>query len=451
MKYNFLIFVLAILLPFTALAEDISSAFCDDLSKEEIYDQNNLKNYKTMIAGKENWVFRTKTDFKKDFSLSQETKNFFAQLQDGFKRRGADLVVLIPPPRGMAHQDFISDQSKTEYGFASNDVEGAWVNYRKMLTDLRAQNINVVGIPDINGVKEFYYKRDHHWSPEGAKISAQKTAEFIKTLPSYEALEKTAFVTKKIEDRKYNGAFTKAFQKICDKNLPPQIVKTYVTERSETVSDQSSLFEDVSVPITLLGTSNSAPERNVSNFDGFLREALSLDLENRALAGAGIDSSIISYLNSQEYQESPAKIVVWEIPGYYDLERIKSKTLLQAIPATYGDCGKDAIVSKENIEIREKKTNLFSVIKDREILGKNHYLSLRFSQPVTDPFYIDIPYLRYHDTHKFQRSKRYPEADGQYYVLFHRDNKGPLHRVELNVHKNMIGLTLDAKICKIPS
>lgn len=451
--YTFLyvLFVVLALAPQKGSAEDVSSLACEELSNESIYEKKRLKNYQVMLPGKDGWVFRSIVSFKKSYAVSKKTRSYIAALNKGFKRAGSEFIFLFPPSRGLVHYDLLKDSDKEKYKMSQADIQKAWGSYRKSLDTLAGLGVHVVGVKDVDKSIPFYYKRDHHWSPEGARISAEAVADYIKAMPIYGELSKVEFTTKKVAEREYMGTFTKAFEKICEKELPPQTVETYVTERKVSAGDDSALFGDDSEPdVILLGTSNSSPEPNVSNFDGFLKEALSADVTNLALAGAGTDTSIIAYLNSNEFKEKPAKVVVWEVPGYYDINRMNSQVFLQAIPATYGDCVGNSVVEVKDVKINSKDMDIFGDISGKNILGESYYVRLEFSEPVMKRFKLDLPYKDYADSHTFSRSKRYPNPDGVYYILLRFDNKGPLQAVKGRFHKDMVGLNVTARICKIP-
>ncbi|NBV29476.1 hypothetical protein EBS02_10795, partial [bacterium] len=85
------------------------------------------------------------------------------------------------------------------------------------------------------------------------------------------------------------------------------------------------LFQSDKAPeIVLIGTSNSVNSSSYSNFDGFLKEALGTDVLNLSKTGGGFSDSMAEYLNSDQFKKSPPKIIIWEIPSYYDLNKQNS-------------------------------------------------------------------------------------------------------------------------------
>ena len=79
------------------------------------------------------------------------------------------------------------------------------------------------------------------------------------------------------------------------------------------------LFADLPEPqIVLVGTSNSKG-RLKFNFDGFLAHYVGAAVNNKAKSGGGFGGALKDYLSSEDFKQSPPKVLVWEIPGYYSL------------------------------------------------------------------------------------------------------------------------------------
>jgi alginate biosynthesis protein AlgX len=312
--------------------EALDKAYCPALALESSYAKW-LDSYKVLFRGKDDWIFRTLVTDKIDFSVKPETLVVIKSLQDKLKEKGTDLVILLPPTLGGSiNGEYLTPEAIAQYKL--NPV-AAKKSYAEMLAALKVDGINAVGVTDYPEGKEFFYRRDHHWNPDGAKASALKVADFIKALPSYAALQKTIFVTTPEGEDDYKGSYIKAFVTICKTRPPVQMVMKYKTVAAgvSPTSEDDLFGKKAALPVVLVGTSNSAAEKNVANFEGFLKEATSLDLENLAIAGAGVGTSLISYLHSSEFKDAPAKILVWEIPGYYDLNQVIAPIVRQAITA----------------------------------------------------------------------------------------------------------------------
>ncbi|HIB68275.1 MAG TPA: hypothetical protein EYO33_25070 [Phycisphaerales bacterium] len=262
-------------------------------------------------------------------------------------------------------------------------------------------------------------------------------------------LTETMYETQKGAEEDYSRAFKKVFDKICGTTVPPEKRTQYETVTVGGEQNEDTLFGDAPMPeVVLLGTSNSSASSNVANFEGFLKEALSADVDNRAITGAGIDTSMIAYLNSERARTNPARLAVWEVPGYYDFDHMHHNVFRQAIPALSGPCGAGAILKHENKKITsEQPLALFA--KTGGINTGAFYIDLNFDQAVTEHFSIEIEHEKTTDEQTFKRSNRYPKADGQFYYLIDNPDKGDVESITLKPHEDMIGNAVTASICKL--
>lgn len=315
-----LILAILLLMAVPAQAQDVSGLFCPALQDEKTYE-GRYDSYRMLVPGKNGWIYRTRSDLKDSFSIGEESLQLLLSLQNALKARGVEFVLLYPPTRGMAHPEFIDF-----------NADAVWPQYTAEIAQMQAAGLHVVGLQRPATGTDFFYKRDHHWSAAGAKTSALALTEFIKTQEFYGGLAKTEFVTKESGTRDYSGTFGKVFKAVCNVKLPPETIKVLETSRVQTAQGQDDLFGDAASPeIVLAGTSNGTHQIG-ANFEGFLKEALSADVLNVSQAGAGVDGPLMDYLRSPHYREGKAKMLIWEVPGYYDLNNIRS-LLRQAISA----------------------------------------------------------------------------------------------------------------------
>ena len=427
---------------------DVDKAFCDAIRDEKTYDRKHYKSYKMLVQGDDGWIFRTFSDFRTDFSLTDTTIRNMKNLTKAFKSQGVEFVVLVPPTRGLLHSDKVRDVETLKYKFT--DPERVQKNYVEFLKTLRKQKINIVGLPKQEIGQPFFYMRDHHWSPTGARITAEELATFIKGLGVYKTLDKTKYKTVSKGIIKFSGTGDKVFKSLCGTTLPTEDVEVFATEPLDSATGDD-LFGDVIEPQTVLvGTSNSTATPSRSNFEGFLKDALSLDILNKSISGGSIDSALVSYLNTDHYKQRKAKLVIWEVPGYYNLNRWEGRVFRQVTPAIYGDCEGNSIMEAKGYKIKSGTSLLFKGLDKKKIEGSDYYVSMKFSKTIKDKFTINFSYVNKKKSKLgIYRSKRFPH-DGQFFVALKDINYGPLAKIILDIPKKMDGLTLDARICKIP-
>lgn len=231
-------------------------------------------------TGKNEWFFRDKTDFQEDFEIDGMLSKYINNFNQALKKQNIELVVALLPTRGMLHSEFIL---KTGY-----NVDVAQKNYMGTIKKLQALGLNVAYMNDFYNYPNYFYKSDHHWSADGARAMAAEVAHNIKKLPIYSDLMKSEFETTKTEIITFEGSFKKMIEDKCSENLPKeeeaQIYKTF------SKGGNNSLFDDINeTEVVLIGTSNSDSNASKANFDGFLKEFLSVDVMNYSISGGGHD------------------------------------------------------------------------------------------------------------------------------------------------------------------
>ena len=187
-------------------------------------------------------------------------------------------------------------------------------------------------------------------------------------------------------------------------------------------------------------------DRAHANFDGFLKQALSADVQNMAYAGAGLGTSLFSLLDSSLLADDSIRIAVWEIPGYYDFDEIASGVLAEAIPAVFGDCEDDAILLAD---MKRGKDAWQTLVEEPELKGlgtkQRHYVRLAFSAPVSGPIS-----LRFHNQdHSTFRRKMDVYNSGRFFHLQipAADN---LEKITLDAPASATGLDMKFQLCPLP-
>lgn len=427
----FLLIACLVIVISPAKAEDIG--FCEELKKDSIYKKNS--SFKKMIKGKDGWIFRTKTDFNTSFKVNSALKKRFVRLNKAFQDHDIDLVIALLPTRGMMHHNKLSNSD-----FNHHEAIDSYNALADVLNDI---GISVASIEDFSGDTKFYYARDHHWQPEGAKIMAKKVAEKVKTLSSFNSIEKKTYKTESKENVLQDGTFEKFVNETCKTDIKSESVpkyKTYLEDQGE-----DALFgEESNADILLIGTSNSAQNASKANFDGFLREYIGADVENLSVSGGGVDTSMLDWLSSNHYQGHKPKIVIWEIPIYQNFKG--GPFYRQAIPAVYGDC-KNPVAEEKSIVTNEKFDISFS---SKNISAKGSYAYLRFSDFKGRKFRLTT---NYKDGKKepfdFRRSKFY-QPDGTFFFEFDQESDKLIDSIRGLMPKNTKG-SITMKICQYPN
>ena len=441
---------------------ELAASFCEEMADPQIYKAKNLQNYSNLIPGKDSWVFRTSNDFRKDWAINPATMNYLKSMQDAFRAQNAELIIVIPPIRGMVHASQLMPQDSATYGL--QDPAAAWKDYEQSLAAMQARGINVVGVNRAEATEDFFYKRNHHWTASGARLTAQKVAQAARKLPVYSKIPRIEYVTTAKGPMTLKSPFDKAFTTICNSTVPPDTAQIYETTPKAAAVDGGALFdENQGAQVILLGTSNSIADSSQANFEGFLKEYIGADVMNKAHVGGGIDNSIIAYLNSPHFRNGQPKIIIWEIPGYYDLNNMDDKIFNQVIPAAYGACGTQAAY-KTTLPPLKKGGNK---ILEQSRVGQNPamtkiakalpaqgdmYMHLDFPKQMKEKFSVEFDYgaggIR---KQLFDRDDQYSQQDGAFFTQFPASSGHKLNGIKIIVSEKMTGMTPQMELCPLPS
>lgn len=430
--------------PVQAATPDFSK--CDKLSDESAY-KDKYEDFMFMVPGKDGWFFRTKQDMTSDFKVSDKGIEKFKRLSALLKSKGTELVIAFPPTRGIAAAKFLPDNNALLKGY---DPAVATRNYANLIATMNKNGVQMVGTPDVKAGGDYFYKLDMHWTTAGAKEMAEAVAAHIKTMPVYKDLRKTEFVTKREKDGINEGHFNKPLQGLCGEKLPDEVAVQERTSVKDSGHDSKALFGDKGVPeVVLVGTSNSNRDDFDLNFSGALKQSLSADVYNAAIAGGGIDDALLAYLASDMYKKSPAKVIIWEIPSYYNLNgEVMMYSLKQAIPATYGMCA-TAIAEAGPVALGTSEQKLLTGLDTKQITAGQYYLALDFDKAIRKKFTVNFQYADEGEKKVKFRDSRNPDKKSAFYAPDAKEVR-TLKAVTIDPGKDMDGVKVTAKICALP-
>lgn len=380
MRVVIIIFVLLACAGTASAADD-----CPALRLDTAYT-GALKKSRYFIAAKDDWIFQTKRDLITYFPFRYNIDTELVTLTQYFKRKGITLVLVLPPPRGMAASASLPADDPL---VARYDVAVARVQYIKMLAALNAKGVYAVGDADLNAEEDYYLKADPHWTPAGATEMARHVAEFVKNLPAYAVVPKLEFTTDNFKKEKIKGEFYSSIEKICGDDMPMDVeAQTVMTTRTQP-QDRDLKPESMPVPaITLVGTGNSTSS---ANFAGRMKEFLGADIYNAAVIDGGIEGAMLSYLGSREYKEHPPKILIWEIPSFFDLGSDSVKSMLRQLqPSVFRSCEKP-LREQKDVKI-SYGIDVFGGLAYSAPTDQTYYMAFTFSKPMKDKFMIRIKY-----------------------------------------------------------
>ena len=338
------------------------------------YTTNYMKNFVTLRDAREGWLFRSVEDLRTTFGTDETGYRYLKELRDGLKQRGVELVVVYQPTRGLVNREKLAPEDYQRF-----DYDKALRNYRQTLARFEQLGIwvpDLTPLTDEKDAKEFYFRRDQHWTPYGAERTARLVAETIKRIPGFDEIPQKEFVTQRIGLMGKTGTMQNVASQLCGTGYAVQYVDQFLTEPKD-ASGGDALFGDESSPkITLIGTSHSGKNYN---FGGFLEQYLGTDVLNAAFPGGGLEGAMLEYLASDAFQNDPPKIIVWEFSPLYDLA--SDKIHRQMMAALNNGCsGQTELLAKETR--LHPGSNEILVNGEKNLLtlpGNRHQLDLRFS------------------------------------------------------------------------
>ena len=279
-------------------------SLCPLAADPSYYATRFMTSNRLVIQGTGDWLFRTETDLGTAFTVDEAVYASLARMVKALNARGTQVLLLDLPQRGLLAADKLMPADRARY-----DQTAALANYRRALQ--RFRDIGFI-VPDYGLLadrpdpEDYFFHRDGHWTPVGARRTAELIADTIKTLPLYAALPRKDFTTKTVGLQRHPGVLSIVASQICGGNYPAEVVDGYSTTPPET-----NLFGDEPIPeIAVVGTSFSA--NPAYHFLGFLQQELQTDVLNTSMAGGNFDGAMTQYLPSELFQGNPPKVLIWE-------------------------------------------------------------------------------------------------------------------------------------------
>lgn len=403
-----------------------------------------MSEFGKLVQGKDDWLFRTNTDLMTQMGTSAEGYQHLQRLRDGLAKRGVELMVVYIPTRGMANAAMLSPEVRQGY-----DLQLAKDNYRTVVAKIRSLGIKVPDLSrllDEHGSAEqpFFFKRDHHWTPTGARFTAGLVADELRKSAVFKKIPQQEFVSRAAGQNNKIGSLNQAFGKICGYSYANQFVSSFVTEPKEESTD---LFGETPIAeVVLAGTSFSAPQYN---FAGFLKEQASIDVDNRSVSGGGFHSAMLQYLGSQDFQDNPPKILVWEITSYYDI----SMPLFyrQIMPMLADGCRAIPAALSTKVALHPGRNEVLINTRDLPLRSEDYVVDVQFSQANVMELRSSLWYMSGSKEKLFISRNQQVEPDGRFVFRLRDDPEWAgqtLLSMEIDVPADMpAGLKVETSLC----
>lgn len=241
--------------------------------------------------------------------------DYVAAVDETLEGRGIDLVVVVVPAKARLYPEQLGRYEYPDY--AQDRVD----RFREGVLERGVPAPDLTEVyADASGAEEYFLRTDTHWSPAGTLAAARALEPSVTAALEAKGSPRTEFVWSRRGAEEFEGdlltflplgPFMERF------GPEPERVRTVEVTEGESVSqdEPTGLFEEVTIPITLVGTSYSAEE--LWNFDGAIKSVVNADVLNVATEGEGPFIPMAEWLESDAIEETPPDVVIWEIPERY--------------------------------------------------------------------------------------------------------------------------------------
>lgn len=418
----------------------------------DLYDSDK-RSIEPLTQGYDGWFFR-ENDLKMDFSISPQSLAYLKRIQENLKNQNIEFIFVSLLTRALMASDMVNKDDPWQESY---NVNLAKKSYQEFIRELEEVNITTVNLDAVfskienSKIDEFNFKRDIHWKPMGADLVAQKVAEKLKKINSYDSLTKVNTVLEKHTQIARSGTITEELQKLCTTKIEAEIFDIY---KSKTIieKNENALFgsDTETTPVALLGTSFSAQDN--FSFPAYLQSYSGLDIANFAIPGGGMFTSILSYLSSPYFHENKPPAIIWEIQSVYSLNKGTETLFRQVIPSIHGECeGENLVIEKDAQDISNSENHiLFDNLADKKIFGEGYYLHLNVDNPSFNNFVIEFEYDDGDgEWFPIDRTDRFNNK-GQYYIELSNKIDTNLNQIILKNSQN-IPTEITAKLCQAPN
>lgn len=308
----------------TVLKGSLQNAYEDTFSASNPLRQSSVNIWETIkysflkqaskgaIVGKDDWLFTTEElAHEAEHSTNLDTSiQEIVKIHTELQNLGITLLPVIVPDKTRIYAEKLKQTR-------NKDLTSRYGTLMSMLNEHKIATVTVLPpLLDHKSSADVFMRHDTHWSPFGAKVVADNIAQHIKP----ELLDTILVQTQHIGFETFEGDLLKY---VPTGGLRPYIgpIESKIERFKTTVKSNASLFGDSLVDVVLVGTSFSA--KSDWHFEGFLKQALSIDILNMSQEGKGPFVPMHDYLKSRTFKNSPPKLIIWEIPERYTTQGLE--------------------------------------------------------------------------------------------------------------------------------
>lgn len=263
------------------------------------------------LIGQDGWLF-TAEEFQTSPADEAEIAGkvtYIKQVRDELAMEGAKLVVALIPSKARVYADQLGSYRVPRVNAPVYQRVRAQLEQAGIPTpDLEAAMLR--SVRDDLHTAPVFFRTDTHWTPFGADLAAHALTPSVHAAAS-ELPAATYIMTFKPTVSRSGDLL----RYIPVKRGGPQPDQVAEPEYARADEGSGGLLGEETFAVALVGTSYSAESKdNVWHFAGALSQALETEVLNAAQEGRGPIVPMREYLESQEREDNPPRVVVWEIP-----------------------------------------------------------------------------------------------------------------------------------------
>ena len=323
------------------------------------------------------------------------------------------------------------------------NAQAQYQEFRKALEDMDiiTPDILAAALAFPGAEEAFFFKLDHHWTPSGARVTAQAAAEAIQTAsPRYEQLEKIAYETNRTDAPLNRGSYWRVINEVCEIELEDEPVDQFRTTLAQGTA--TNLFTDLQTEVVLVGTSFSSRVQRQRDFNlaGFLSQFLSLNVASEAVGAAGPFGALEAYL-LDEARQAPSYLI-WELPlrNFPPVDGFR-----QLAPAVDGPCDPEHALSMTTFTLGTSSIpNLGGT--EVELPPDGGYIFIEFEDTSILNFSVSIDIDSRSGIYPISRSSRVPNP-GQFYLDLSDRGGGIIQDLDLFHLPEQAQGDMDLRIC----
>jgi alginate O-acetyltransferase complex protein AlgJ len=257
-----------------------------------------------VLVGEDDWLF-TLEEFETGAGTEAEIQRKVDQIlsvQKQLDEQNIQLLVALLPAKARVYSDKIDLPPSVlpVYDEVRQDLLEAGV----LAPDL------VAGLTKGREQAEVFCSTDTHWTPWGAHIVALQLRE---ALESWEPPPGASYTSEESEPFEVDGDLLRYIPLgPWQGTLGPGPEMVMGRSHAGAAGGGFGLLDEVTIPITVVGTSYTADER--WGFEEELNAVFLADVLNAADQGMGPMEPMAAYLVNDAFTQTPPQLVIWEIP-----------------------------------------------------------------------------------------------------------------------------------------